>query len=537
MSIPNFYVPRSQQRGISLSGKVVEHTCPAITHDQFKGPNRQRYLQPHLEALVANERTIKPKTLGNIDRAISGNNINYKALQRARQGIIASMEDGPMTNSARKIKPFLDSVRASAFVDFSREDSESPHFERAFVLPHACVNAFLHSPQLLTFDACHFKSQTVGHILGASFLDASNHIVIMAWGVSAGNECKETWSMFFDFLRQSVLAHSNVDIGFLTSIADRGKGLVPAYSEVFPSGHLYHCIQHLAENLKSRFTVSIEKAFRILPHINDRSVFREIIRDKIQSQGAIGIQAAEYISSLDTRLWTVFDAPPGRPRFGVKTSNTMESVWGRMLEERELDHLGFLYAVWRDVGEKFYERSQAVNLHPRFTDHWCGKFAVELERSRSYVVSQLAEDEAVVDHANVVSRSSYLVNLAESSCSCLLWQDLQLPCRHAIAFLRFKQIDPETRICRAFSLESYRQAYTGRLNGIALAQLEPDDTLPPRNQPEPEERGPGRPSKRKRGVKRTRQDEQKQEETRALHRQVAEENEAGRGAIVVNRHC
>lgn len=38
-----------------------------------------------------------------------------------------------------------------------------------------------------------------------------------------------------------------------------GKGLVPAFEEIFPSDNLYHCTQHLAENVRTRFNAEIEK--------------------------------------------------------------------------------------------------------------------------------------------------------------------------------------------------------------------------------------------------------------------------------------
>lgn len=435
------YVSRSSDSACVVR-EVTEHTCPAITHDQFKGQNRQRYLQPRLQALVANDRTIRPRTLANIERNQFGNDVNYKSLAKARHGILASTGDGYAGNQVRKIRPFLDAVSDSAYVDFARESTESPHFERAFVFPRACVTAFVNSSRLLSFDACNFKGRIPGHALGASFLDANNHVVTMAWGVSAVSECKEVWRLFFDFLRQSIIAECGLDPGDLAAFAGRGKGLVPA----------------------------------------------------------------------------------------------MDSVWGKMIEERRLDHMGFLYDIWRDTMTAFYERSHAPNAHPRFTDHCYGKFAVEMERSRDYVVYPASDEEAIVDYANVAGRASYLVNIPGHICSsrCSLWQDLCIPCRHVIAFLRRRGIDPESHIASCFTLEMYRQAYSGRLKAVVLSQLDPDDTLPPRQQTQPDEGSSGQPGKRKRGVRKSWAIEQRQEERRALLRAIAEENELERGTYLEN---
>lgn len=113
---------------------------------------------------------------------------------------------GPESDHVAYIKPFLDSISGqedeSAFTYFER-DEESKIFHRAFIMPRACINAWVHSPRILAIDACHFKSQTPSHILGASFLNANRHILFLSWGVSTDNENRETWETFFQFLMQA----------------------------------------------------------------------------------------------------------------------------------------------------------------------------------------------------------------------------------------------------------------------------------------------------------------------------------------------
>ena len=184
----------------------------------------------------------------------------------------------------------------------------------------------------------------------------------------------------------------------------------------------------------------------------------------------------------------MFDASASEhPRYNAKTSNTMESVWGRLLEQRELDHMGFLHACYLDVAEKMFNRKSERIRHPRFTDHWYGVFLVELDESRLFLSTPFSDNEGIVHLGEANSYSSFRVNTLTRTCSCIKWQDTRIPCRHAICFMRDRRVDPEAFIDPVFSVASYRQAYSGSLKAVSLSDLVPDDTLPPRHQPAREE--------------------------------------------------
>lgn len=113
------------------------------------------------------------------------------------------------------------------------------------------------------------------------------------------------------------------------AIGDRGKGLVPAFEQVFPTGHLYNCTQHLAENIRTRFKVGVEKMFQTLPYIQDVNVFNDGV-NRIALSLPHGVAAAEYIRNIDPTLWTTFAALVERfSRYGAKTSNTIKKCLGK----------------------------------------------------------------------------------------------------------------------------------------------------------------------------------------------------------------
>lgn len=527
------YVSRESHNGDTnyKVRQVTHHSCPPVTHVGFSGNNSQRYLQSKLEGIVADERTIRPRTLQTIERRERNSHANYQAMLRCRNQVRQSLE-GDDQAQIRLIQPFLRAISdsGSAIVSFSRD--EDHEFRHAFIIPNAAINAYLHSPQLLCMDACHFKNAMPGHILGASFLDGANRITNLAFGVATTNECKEVWLEFLGCLKQAFHQHSHyLNPG---AIGDRGKGLVPAFEEIFPSGHLYHCTQHLAENIRTRFNAEIESMFRRLPYLQDANGFNESV-NRITQTMPHGPEATDYIRNIDPKLWTTFAAPVDQfPRYGAKTSNAIESVWGKHLEERKMTYFGFIYTTWNENMLLYPRRLQDTerNKHPRFVDFLYGIFARENEKSRKFLVFPASGTKALVSASQAVG-AGYAVDIERHTCSCLSWQDRWSPCQHALAFLNFLHLDAEQYIDNCYRIETYKEAYSGELAVVASNLLVADDTLPPGGAQEAQPRGRGRPSTRKRGHKRTRDQEDRRMEQLALQRSLLEEAEAAQGAVVI----
>lgn len=176
---------------------------------------------------------------------------------------------------------------------------------------------------------------------------------------------------------------------------------------------------------------------------------------------------------------------------------------------------------------KVFERKSSTNRHIRFTDHAYGNFAAEKELLRTIRdIVQASQTLALVQNE--------CVDIEARTWTCLAWQDLKIPCHHAIAFLRRVQAPIESFIDPVHSLEAYRAAYASTLRPVALSSVGIDDTLPPLNARAAEGPRPtGRPSTRKRGVKRVRNDAERHVQRRALNRATQEEATAAAGATFV----
>lgn len=170
------------------------------------------------------------------------------------------------------------------------------------------------------------------------------------------------------------------------------------------------------------------------------------------------------------------------------------------------------------------------NPHPRFIDSAYGIFAQENEKSKKFLVFPASANRALVSTSNTVGRG-YSVDIETRACSCSVWQDRRLPCRHGLAFLNHLRLDAEQCIDGCYRIESYTEAFRGELSVVANNHLLADDTLLPGGTQEIQPRGRGRPSTRKRGYQRTRDQRERQQQRMALHRSIQEEEQAAEGVV------
>ena len=82
----------------------------------------------------------------------------------------------------------------------------------------------------------------------ACMQDGNTETVVMCIAF-VPSEAKEHWLWFCRNLRESL----ELDWDTITFMTDRGKGLVPAVSEVFPGNEHRHCIVHIGRNMVNKY--------------------------------------------------------------------------------------------------------------------------------------------------------------------------------------------------------------------------------------------------------------------------------------------
>ena len=80
----------------------------------------------------------------------------------------------------------------------------------------------------------------------------------------------------------------------------------------------------------------------------------------------------------------------------------------------------------------------------------------------------------------------YSVNLRYRTCTCNMWQEFQIPCKHAIALMKRRKLNPARFTHENWTLERYKEMFEvmGELRCVKYAPYELDETIkPPKHGP------------------------------------------------------
>ena len=337
---------------------------------------------------------------------------------------------------------------------------------------------------VISLDTAHLRSEYKGVLYIASVLSGGNDIYPIGFMIASGNEDKKTWTKMLRLLKKAcpiickqgfrAVNERNKDVDVhprsqFLFISDRDKGLKPALKEVFPDNIEMSCAKHIEANVTTKFGRQCGKL--IMAMAKTYSVrYYDMLLEQIRTMKA---SAASYIDDIKEKktLWSNLQWTEANerlpPRFGIVTSNTAESVNSMFNAAWDLP--------WMDAVEKIidvmirricacrkkYERNEdAFKILPHtgriMNARWEATASIsvmELEAgSGVYTTSTCDYDGGVEDEEDDDQRrrkiqsqkdrlpsqhsSTHIVKPARMWCSCGVWQDTLLPCRHACAVYR-----------------------------------------------------------------------------------------------------
>jgi zinc finger SWIM domain-containing protein 3 len=151
--------------------------------------------------------------------------------------------------------------------------------------------------------------------------------------------------------------------------------------------------------------------------------------------------AGQYVAAIAPALYAV-SYFPGR-RYGHLTSNVVESINSTFREERELPMLDMLNSIYhKEMDRRFkrLEKARAAIVKHDFTAHslLILKEALSLASQYNVQVTSATIGRAKRPQSDIV----YIVDLENRSCSCLRFQDTDIPCGHAVALIHRLQKAP-----------------------------------------------------------------------------------------------
>ena len=110
---------------------------------------------------------------------------------------------------------------------------------RAFLAPPVCYTTAKNFLPQIVLDGTFSRGLRGGTFLATCMQDGNTETIVVSISF-VPSEAKEHWSWFCNNLKQTL----SLDWEAATFISDRGTGLVPALSEVFPENEHRHCVVH-----------------------------------------------------------------------------------------------------------------------------------------------------------------------------------------------------------------------------------------------------------------------------------------------------
>lgn len=442
------------------------HTCSALHQEgSTRAANRALHAKqiarkPEVrELFVTHERYVTPKMIQSVMLKFGGH-ATYKNCLNAKKRLMNEFF-GRELEQYKYLPWYLNQLEERHH--HCGIDIQDGVFVRLAIVFREGVQAFEHyACRGVAVDGTFLKTSEGGMLLVACFRNGNSEIQIVAVGV-VSIENEDNWSWFLQF----VLSHLKLQPAFI--ISDRDKGLLPALKAVCPSIPHFYCFRHVLENFNKKFKSKVLKnlAWRLA-----RAATTQAFNSAINAIDFIDKNATQWLLDVGKEKWsTLFSTVP---RFGVLTSNHVESVNGALKNIRRLPILDCLMAIERYIGSKFCENAKKWCQWRSLTQSCTKRIDSTFNR---YIMTMTAlantENTFVVAYRGALGDvpAEFSVNLSPPSCSCNFSVNMRAPCQHIIYAL-----------CQKNKMSLLETFFDGSWTTVAFAQaypiLSPGQILP-----------------------------------------------------------
>ena len=211
------------------------------------------------------------------------------------------------------------------------------------------------------------------------------------------------------------------------------------------------CVQHLRTNVLGRANPDTEVHFMSMAYATNWESYQQSLQHIKATQTP---DIYKYIEAIPPNRYARMAMPVSR--FGRMSSNTVEAVNGQLVELRQKPIIELLEGIWdKQMGLYVRRRQEAAACHTVSQFPWTPTASAWLidqqKQSKSFRVN-LSEQTTAFIEAKVYNATSSQADGAQclvyldiarhtGRCSCLEFQDMLMPCRHAQKVLVSQGLD------------------------------------------------------------------------------------------------
>ncbi|KAL0548902.1 hypothetical protein IC582_013379 [Cucumis melo] len=319
-------------------------------------------------------------------------------------------------------------------------------FKYLFMVVGACVRGFLNCIRpVIVMDGTFLKNKYRGQLIVAVCLNGNNQIYPLAFGV-VDRETDDSIQWFLEKLKGAIGEVPN--LGFVT---DRKTCFAKGISSVFPSAFHGLCVQHLSQNLHDKYkNDTVATLFYNASRTYRESTFIEAWRHLLAFPNGSG----KYLNDVGIARWSHVHCP-GR-RYNMMTTNIAESMNSILKEHRDLPIASFLENVRALLQRWFWERrEEGIKVTSTLTK-WAE--LVIQKKQEGALTMKVNPIDCYQFHVKDLDKEE-VVNLQTKECTCKEFQAEQLPCLHAIAAARDRNINVYSLCANYYTNECLLAAY------------------------------------------------------------------------------
>ncbi|KAH0736956.1 hypothetical protein KY290_035661 [Solanum tuberosum] len=358
---------------------------------------------------------------------------------QATVGFISGVTAPKLFNHKRIHTPqdVIEDIRAIYGVEISYQQAWRAKERALEMLKGKPLEGYKHMPRyiwmlnnvpVVVVDAAHLGGAYKGTFVSASTLDGAGCIFPLAYGVvDTENDCSWTW--FFEQFKNAFGERENMCI-----VSDRNESIMKSVSIVFPNVPHCACIWHLWKNVCSNFKRSKNTLSDIFSSM--AKAYRKEDFDKLMAKVVkVDHRVKDYLEDAGYEKWSRVHSIVNRGR--MMTSNIAECINGCLVDARRLTIIDFLEEARLLFGSWNYKNKEIAS----YTKETLGRRFEEVlivNASKSSNMKVVPSSEYIFSVYQAGRR--YIVCLERKICTCGRFQYDEIPCEHAIAVLKHKNV-------------------------------------------------------------------------------------------------
>lgn len=436
---------------VEIKTMELKHNCDVSCRSRYGEKATAKILAGLLKSKFANGKK-GPRACELPEMVLAELNvtISYMKAWNAKELAIAAAR-GNEEESYRFLATYLHLVKSTnpgtiAEIETKVDKKGKTLFRYLFFAFGASIAGYKYLRKVIVIDGTAMKGKYKGCFVAASGQDGNMQVYPLGFGVVDG-ENEGGWVWFFKNLKKFV-----PDDEELVFVSDRHAAIYSGLRKVYPKAQHGTCTVHLFRNVKHNFHCAglaavVSKAARAYTVGDFKFWWAEIVRRKPN--------CAKYLLKIGLPHWTLSHFPG--MRYNVMSSNISESLNAALQRAVDYPIVSMVEFIRAMLMRWFWcRRTKAAKTNTRCTP--------EIE---DLLIDHLKEavDCAVLSCSDWIYQVNdgvgcvFTVDLENKTCTCRVFDVLKVPCCHAIAARKVRDIDIYSLIGECYFVGPWRKKY------------------------------------------------------------------------------